>query len=126
MLYEVITEMLEQIVEELLDLGRIETGRTFVLEKAPCEMVALVKEVVRHHQQETDRHRFEACCPDECLRIAVDRSKMQRVFDNLLGNAVKYSPAGGVIRICGGVQDGWLQLTVADEGIGMTPRNNFV
>jgi len=113
-------EMLEQIVEDLLDLGRIETGRSFVLEKASCEMVGLVKEVVRHHQQETSRHRFEACCPAECLRVEVDRGKLQRVFDNLLSNAVKYSPDGGVIRISGGVRDGWLQITVADEGLGMT------
>lgn len=115
-------ERLEGIIDELLDLGRIESGRSIVLEKAPCEMIGLVKEVVAQHQQETSRHRFEAECPAECIRVEVDRGKMLRVFDNLLSNAVKYSPAGGTIRIGGGVREGWLEISIADEGIGMTPE----
>lgn len=114
-------ELLERIIDDLLDLGRMESGRTIHLERKPCEMVGMVKEIIRHHQQETSRHRFEVDCPATSIRIDIDHGKILRVFDNLLSNAVKYSPAGGAIRISGGVNEDWLQVSVADQGVGMTP-----
>lgn len=116
------SEELEQIIDELLDLGRIETGRIIVLDKQRCEMTSIVKELVGHYQQESMRHQFKVSCPVGCLNMEIDQAKIQRVFDNLLGNAIKYSPQGGTIRIEGKVTDGWLHVTIADEGIGMTPE----
>ncbi len=116
------SEALEKIIEELLNLGRIETGRAIVLDKQPCEMVAMVKQIIRHFQQETSCHRFEVVCPWECLDIEIDQAKMQRVFDNLLSNAVKYSPQGGTIRVEGKIVADWLEVSIADEGLGMTPE----
>lgn len=113
-------EELEKIIDDLLDMGRLETGRVIQLEKVQCEMVSLVKEIVRHHQQETDRHTFITECPAQCLNLSIDRNKMQRVFDNLLSNAVKYSPQGGDIRISGQAQGDRLVITIEDQGIGMT------
>ncbi len=114
-------EVLERIVDDLLNLSRIESGRPIVLDKTPCEMVALLEELVPHHQKETGRHRFEVLCPETPVVVPADRGKMLQVLDNLLSNAVKYSPRGGTIRISGKVQDGRLQICVADEGIGMAP-----
>ncbi|WP_020675911.1 ATP-binding protein [Geopsychrobacter electrodiphilus] len=114
------SEILEKIIEELLDLGRIETGRTLVLDSQPCEMIVMVKQIVGHFQKETRQHQFDVICPLECLELRVDQAKMQRVFDNLLSNAVKYSPAGGTIQVEGRVVDGWLEVSITDKGIGMT------
>jgi len=114
------SEELEQIIDELLDLGRIETGRIIVLDKRRCEMASMVNEIIKHYQQETSRHQFDVFCPTGCLDIEIDQAKMQRVFDNLLSNAIKYSPQGGTIRIEGRIVDGWLEVSIADEGIGMT------
>ncbi|PLX96763.1 MAG: hypothetical protein C0621_01470 [Desulfuromonas sp.] len=112
-------ELLEQIIDDLLDLGRIETGRRIILNPRPCEMVHLIKEVVQHHQQETQKHQFILDCPDKCVAIDVDQAKMLRVFDNLLSNAVKYSPQGGAIRISGGIDREWMTISIADGGLGM-------
>jgi PAS domain S-box-containing protein len=114
------SEELEHIIDELLDLGRIETGRMIVLDKRRCEMTAMVKEIVKHYEQESTRHQFDVCCPVDCLDMEIDPAKIQRVFDNLLSNAIKYSPLGGIIHIEGKMTDGWLEVSVADEGIGMT------
>ena len=111
---------LEKIIDELLDLGRIETGRIIILDKQRCEMVAIVKQIIKHYQQETSCHQFVVSCPVDCLDIEIDQAKMQRVFDNLLSNAVKYSPDGGSIHVEGRVVDGFLEVTIADQGIGMT------
>lgn len=113
-------EALEQIIDDLLNISRIETGRTILLEKAPCQLIDLVHELILHHQQETKRHHFETACPAESIRVLVDKAKMHQVFDNLLSNAVKYSPNGGRILVSGKMVEGWLEITVADEGIGMT------
>lgn len=113
---------LEKIIDDLLDLGRIETGRIIVLDKRQCEMISMVKELVKHYQQESMQHQFVVSCPVDCLNMEIDQAKIQRVFDNLLSNAVKYSPQGGTIRIEGKKTDGWLEVSIADEGIGMTPE----
>jgi signal transduction histidine kinase len=116
------SEALEKIIDELLDLGRIETDRAIVLDRQPCEMIAMVKQVLLHYSQENQRHLFVDSCPVECLDIEIDQAKIQRVFDNLISNAVKYSPRGGTIRIEGRLVYPWLEISIADEGIGMTPE----
>lgn len=114
-------EALEKIIDDLLNVSRIETGRAILLEKSPCELVDLVHEMILHHQQETKLHHFETQCPAYSVQVRIDITKMRQVFDNLLSNAVKYSPAGGRIVISGEVIEGGLLITVADEGKGMTP-----
>ncbi|MBP7688784.1 MAG: hypothetical protein KA765_12780, partial [Thermoflexales bacterium] len=59
--------------------------------------------------------------PDVVAPIAIDRDRINQVFDNLLGNAIKFSPRGGTITI--GVEDRGdrLQLSVADMGVGIPP-----
>lgn len=116
------SEALEKIIDELLDLGRIETGRTIVLDRQTCEMIAMLQQVILHYSQENQHHQFVDSCPVECLDIEIDQAKIQRVFDNLISNAVKYSPRGGTIRIEGRLVHPWLEISIADEGIGMTPE----
>jgi signal transduction histidine kinase len=113
---------LEQITNDLLDVGRAETGRKLILERTPCEMITLVHEIVNHHRRESPIHSFVVDCPEACLKLNVDRNKIHRVFDNLLSNAVKYSPKGGTIRIKGEMNSQKLVVTIKDEGVGMTPE----
>lgn len=113
-------EALEQIIDDLLNVSRIETGRAILLEKTPCQLIDLVHELILHHQQETRIHHFETQCPAQPMSLRIDVAKMRQVFDNLLSNAVKYSPGGGRIVVSGEIKDGWLEMSVADQGIGMT------
>ncbi len=115
-------DALERIIDDLLDVGRAETGRTLVLERTPCEMIALVHEIINHHRRESPTYTFITDCPEVCLKLTIDRNMMHRVFDNLLSNAVKYSPEGATIRIRGKMSGDSLVITVADEGLGMTPE----
>ncbi len=115
-------DVLETIIDDLLNLGRIETGRAIVLEKAPCDMANLLEDLVKPYQLESARHRFEMACLDKPVDLKVDRVKMQQVLDNLLSNAVKYSPEGGTICISGRLTDGDLVVSVQDQGLGMSPE----
>jgi len=64
---------------------------------------------------------FVYSAPEQPLKVMADREKFNQVMENLLSNAVKYSPDGGTIRVTAGVVEGEFRVSVADEGIGMTP-----
>jgi len=112
------------LVDELLDLGRLEVGRPLALEPRPTDLVALAREVVAEHQKATSRHHFLVEPRATDLVGVWDAERLRRVLTNLLANAVKYSPAGGSVRVGVGweVDDGcteWAWLMVEDEGIGI-------
>ncbi|MDW7645371.1 MAG: ATP-binding protein [Desulfuromonadales bacterium] len=112
---------LEKIVDDLLNLSRIESGRVIVLHRAPCNMGECLLKVVNPYQREEGKHHFEIAVPQAVTEVLVDKDKMAQVLDNLVSNAVKYSPEGGTIRVEGQKLEDRLLVTVEDQGIGMTP-----
>jgi PAS domain S-box-containing protein len=114
-------EYLARITNEFLDAGRIDAGRMPPLEKAPCHLEKLLRKVVAHFENHAPRHRFELCLPSSPWGESwCDWERILQVVENILSNAVKYSPDGGWIRISGGWISGDLRVSVADQGIGMT------
>jgi len=113
---------LSKIVDELLDVSRIESGHALPLEKTPCDLNALLRQAVDAAGKLTDRHRIELQVPKESALLAVDVGKIEQVLENILGNAVKFSPRGGVIRVTGRDEADEYLIFVEDEGIGMTPE----
>ncbi|HEY7035579.1 MAG TPA: PAS domain-containing sensor histidine kinase [Thermomicrobiales bacterium] len=108
---------------ELLDVARLQMGEELDLQREPVDLPALVVERVGVHQQTTRRHQIVVEGDERQIVGEWDRARLERVLDNLIGNAVKYSPAGGTVtvRICG-ERDGsgeWAVVSVADEGVGI-------
>ncbi len=114
------TRMSAQL-EELQDLARLRAGHPLELETAPTDLAALVRVAATDAQAATGHHRIRVVAPAE-LWGSWDALRLRRVLDNLLGNAVKYSP-GGRIEVTVGEEgrDGtrWAVVAVADEGIGI-------
>jgi len=110
------------IINDLLDLSRIESGKGFALQKVYCNAGDAIKQIVPHFEAMTDKHTFEVKLPEKPVELFVDKDKMGQVLKNILGNAVKYSPEGGVIKLTGEVVDGHYQVAVEDQGTGMTPE----
>ncbi len=115
-------QILEHTVDNLLDLSRIETGRVIFLEKSSCDLNELITKLVTQYQQESNRHSFATRLPEGALALEVDRVRTVQVLENLLSNAVKYSPAGGRVMVAAAPEGASLQISVEDEGIGMTPE----
>jgi PAS domain S-box-containing protein len=116
-------ESLAQLVEELLDIGRLEEGRGLELNLEICRMENIFLRAIRGFQSCTRRHAIETDFPEQPVDLALDKAKIERVVENLLSNAIKYSPSGGPIRITGRPTDsGDFHITIADQGIGMTPE----
>jgi PAS domain S-box-containing protein len=113
---------LAMIVNDLLDIARIESERSFSLNKTPCNIGDILNQVVPYFQEHTQKHHFEMVFPEKSVELYIDKQKMEQVFKNLISNAVKYSPDGGLIRVAGRVSADYFEVSVADQGIGMTPE----
>jgi PAS domain S-box-containing protein len=115
---------LEGMINELLDLSRMESGR-FEISKAPFDFAGLVNESL-----ESSQPQFEAMKQTVLFEIAVDvllvngdRERLLQVVNNLLNNASKYSPEESDIEIGVKEIDRWLVVEVSDRGPGI-PEDN--
>lgn len=112
-------EDLSAIVDNLLDINRIDSGRTLELRSKPCDLKKLVESVVDSFRTKSRIHQFDIVLPAEELIFFFDEPKISRVLESLLSNAVKYSPRGGIIRILLQILPSGLQVTVSDPGAGI-------
>jgi PAS domain S-box-containing protein len=114
-------ELLAKLVSDLLDIGRIESGRALPLDIRPLEMAGMIGKVVEGFQFQAPRHRFAVKLENgPAGPILADGDKLVQVLENLLSNAVKYSPEGSLIEVAAGMRETCYQVAVRDEGIGMT------
>jgi signal transduction histidine kinase len=122
------SEMMASILNELLDLARIEArrGTDFVFEITPVQ--ALVEKVVREFKLPDGRAPPSLIAAAGHLSMRADPQKVQQAVLNVLSNAYKYSPAGGVVQIellDSPAHEGTaaqVGIRIADHGIGMTPE----
>jgi PAS domain S-box-containing protein len=111
---------LTNIINDLLDISRIESGRGFALNKLLYNTTDSIKNVIRYFQEQYKEHKFEIVPLDSPLELYADKEKMEQVFKNLLSNAAKYSPGGGMIRVIEKVSGGEYVVMVEDNGVGIT------
>jgi signal transduction histidine kinase len=88
---------------------------------APTEVGRLVTEVVAAAKQSLvlDGHEFVLDLPPEPLSADADRDKLRQIVTDLVENAVKYSPGGGTVTVSARRRDDTVEVSVADEGIGI-------
>ncbi|HEX5506436.1 MAG TPA: ATP-binding protein, partial [Thermomicrobiales bacterium] len=120
---EATADKMTALIGELLDVARLEAGESLDLERAPTDLVALAAEAIAGHRQAGADRRFDLLAPDAPLTGTWDRARLERALNNLLGNAVKYSPDGGPITMSVRQErddaGAWAVLAVRDEGIGI-------
>jgi|LGVE01.1.fsa_nt_gb PAS domain S-box-containing protein len=115
-------EILGKIVGDLLDLSRVDSGRLIRLKKDWADIGSIIGRSTTDYQRACPEHQFKAILPEMPLMVFLDDRKLFQVMENLLGNAVKFSPPGGVIRVVCEVSAADLRISVSDEGVGMTPE----
>lgn len=108
------------IINDLLDISRIESKRGFTLTKIKCDIGDIINQVIPIFKEQSKKHKFKALLPEMPIILFVDPEKTRQVLKNLLDNAVKYSPKGGLIKVSGEVVDNYFRISVEDDGIGMT------
>jgi signal transduction histidine kinase len=92
------TERMSRMIDALLDLARLELGGRLELERAPVDLVEVARRVIDEQQESSSRHTIQLA-GETSLVGNWDAARLERVLDNLVGNAVKYSPDGGLVTV---------------------------
>jgi signal transduction histidine kinase len=109
---------MERMVADLLDASRIESGH-LELRLARHDVRPLAEEAVQLYAASSHSHELTLQSLADPLTINCDATRIEQVLNNLISNAIKYSPAGGPIRVTLSRDDGFATLEVADRGIGI-------
>lgn len=111
-------DRLNALIDNLLDASRIQAG-VFKLELNDVDLARLARKVVERFRLQTGSHQFELDFPDDLPSVLADEARIRQVLDNLVSNAIKYSPQGGSIRIGAWREEPTVTVYVADQGIGI-------
>lgn len=112
-------DRLSDLINNLLDVSRLQTGN-FSLTFAPFSLPALTERVVQAiGPTARPQFEFQVRFPPALPLVNGDENRIRMVLSNLVTNAMKYSPAGGTIRIGGWAEGSEVIVYVADEGIGI-------
>jgi PAS domain S-box-containing protein len=114
---------MKHMVEDFLNLSRIEAGRPLDMffQQLP-QVRAFVEEVVMIEARTTHDHEFSLDIPHELPPLWADRGKLEEVLINLVNNAIKYSPDGGLIEVKLQPVNGMIEFSVKDSGLGIAPE----
>ncbi|MBI3969356.1 MAG: BON domain-containing protein [Chloroflexi bacterium] len=114
---------LHVLLEQLSELARFDLGASLALARQSVDLVALVERVAAQCQQTTDRHQLRVEADPPRLVGTWDAPSIDRLLNNLLGNAIKYSPAGREITVSVSREPGatgpWAVVRVTDQGVGI-------
>jgi signal transduction histidine kinase len=118
------THRMQSMIDDLVDTARLQSGQRLDLQRRPMDLLAPIRHVVEEHRQTTERHQFRLELQADELIGVWDHARIERVLQNLVGNAVKYSPEGGEIVIAARRErttDGreWAAAAVRDHGLGI-------
>jgi signal transduction histidine kinase len=115
-------DVLQTLIHDLLESSIIDAG-LLRLEPQPVKLHPLVKNVTDDMARRTQTHRFLVDFPEHFPILDADPDRIVQVLRNLLDNAVKYSPEGGLIVVRGEVRKDEVVVSVADQGVGLTPEH---
>ncbi|MCQ9207004.1 MAG: HAMP domain-containing histidine kinase [Omnitrophica bacterium] len=113
-------EHLDYLIEELVDLSRIETGE-FEVKPGCVDIKGVATKVVNSLKQRADEKNITLKneLPDQIPCVWADEKRMSQVLANLLGNAIKFTPENRTVRITGREKYDTVEFSVVDQGIGI-------
>ena len=108
-----------ELIQDLLDLGKIEAG--VGLEMDACQLDAIINKVVEdlRSQAEAKRQRLDVELPLQLSPVLGNELRLGQVVANLVGNAIKYTPDGGLITVRANNSNGQIVVSVQDTGVGI-------
>ncbi len=114
---------LSRLVNDLLDVSRASTGKLRI-EHQDVDLAVIIDDAVEacHPAMEKRSQHFALLMPDSPMNVRGDPVRLAQILCNLLDNASKYTPESGDINLSIVVGDGVIRMTVADSGIGITPK----
>jgi len=115
-------DTLQGMITEILDSSIMDVGQ-FQLEYEPVRLERLAGEVAEEMQRRTEVHQMVLDFPADFPIIDADPQRVKQVIRNIVDNAIKYSPEGGLVVIKGSVRPKDVVVSVSDEGVGIAPED---
>lgn len=115
-------DRLTRLIQDLLDISRIEQGSAMKIYWEDVDAAALTKKVISAQRAYAKEHCLLQEFPPDFPHIETDRDKLDQILTNLVNNAIKYSPQGGTVHVLGrvvGDHGQSVSLRVTDEGMGI-------
>jgi K+-sensing histidine kinase KdpD len=116
------SENMQLMVNNILDSSLIDVDQ-LILDRQPTRLTHLARVAADEMQYRTQIHRIIVEIPDKFPILRIDPRWIKQVFRNILDNAIKYSPEGGLIVIRGEERPTDVIIMVADQGIGISPED---
>jgi signal transduction histidine kinase len=114
------SEQLDKIVDDILDVSRIESGQCIPLYKKPLSIKTLLEKVLNRLSLKSNHNLILEVSPEVPERLGFDEHRIDQVIENLLSNAIKYSPEQRPITIAVEADNHRCSVMVTDQGIGMS------
>ncbi|MCD5325639.1 MULTISPECIES: cell wall metabolism sensor histidine kinase WalK [Pontibacillus] len=115
------TERMIRLVNDLLQLSKMD-NKDYKMHKEKVNFIGFFQTVVERFEINQDDHiNFERQLPDKEVQVWIDKDKMTQVLDNIISNAIKYSPEGGTIGFQLEINEHQqkLEVSISDEGVGI-------
>lgn len=111
-------------IEDLMDVTRADAEGSFTLNPSMIDVEEVIDRVIKLNLTRATKHkiRIEKIIADDLPKLWADSRRVRQILNNLISNAVKYSPENTSVRVIAHSIDGILQILVEDEGFGMTPE----
>jgi len=109
---------LSGLLDDFLDVRRIEEGR-FERAKELVDMATLLEEEAQLYRQQSPKHEVAVEIDHPPLSVIGNPDRLRQVIGNLISNAIKYSPQGGVVAVTADRENGAVRVEVRDEGMGI-------
>lgn len=117
------TERMIRLVNDLLQLSKMDS-QDYQFNKEVVEFNRFFERIIdRFEMSKSQNVEFIRLLPDQTYFVEIDTDKLTQVIDNIISNALKYSPDGGYIRFGFTVQDTFLKVMVSDDGMGIPKEN---
>ncbi|MBN1375169.1 MAG: PAS domain S-box protein [Dehalococcoidia bacterium] len=111
-------ELLNHLLGNLLELSKYQAGK-LSMNSEPVRIDSIVRYMIKKFKHQSTLHRFVTRFEDGNTQIIADPIRLERILYNLLDNAIKYSPGGGIIRVKTRKDNGNVVVGVIDKGIGI-------
>ncbi|MDQ3818225.1 MAG: ATP-binding protein [Acidobacteriota bacterium] len=118
------TQNLIELVNDLLDASKLESG-TMRLDVSRFDLRGLLDELREELEPLAKEKGIELVetIPPDLAQVEADRAKIRRVLQNLLSNALKFTPNGGRVEFSAEQKDGRVAVSVSDTGVGIAPED---
>jgi K+-sensing histidine kinase KdpD len=116
------TDNLEGMISDMLDSSLIDVGQ-LEIELQPLRLPRMTEEIADEMLRHTDSHHFAIDFPPDFPIVDADPRRIRQVLRNIIDNAIKYAPNGGLIVIRGEVRPADVVVSIADQGVGISPED---